>query len=858
MLLSIIIVSYNTKELLEQCLNSIVRSLTPDAGNVKATDQSHASNLKPQASSASYEIIVVDNHSTDGTREYLKEIQERRNLAASGGRNLSRQGRDEIKISRSKFPNFKVIFNNDNLGFAKAVNQGIKKSRGEYLLLLNSDTIVSPQALEKMIEFARKKKDAGIIAPKLLDKNGKTSQPSCYHLPTIKGAIKEFWLGKKGAFGKYLPRGGNSVKPEAVVGAAMLIPRTVYDVVGEFDEKYFMYYEDLDYCRRVREAGFAVYYLPTAKIIHYHGQSGKKEPQKVNRYLIESSKKYHGRLKHFFLNAIIRLGQAKKFLPLILLVLAMLAWSVHHLYFLKPAFPKTHDGHFHLIRLAEFDRSFKAGIIPPRWAPGLANGLGAPVFNYFYPLVYYLGEGFHLLGFSFASSLKLVAALSCFAAFFFSFLFFKLFFATLPSFLGASLVVYAPYSFLNLFVRGEFPEILALCLLPAIFWATTKAVLNKEKSRHFLLAALPWALIILSHNIVALLATVWLIIFLFLVLIRDRKAAKKTIFIFLLSLTLSAFFWIPALGEMEYVHLAYDEVFSWWDHFPTLRQLIYSPWGHGPSFPGPGDLMSFQIGLPHLFLSLSAGILLLIQLFKDKRNFWKSWKNLAIFFFAFSSFTFVFLMNHRSSFFWQTLPFLSRVQFPWRLLGFLNFSLCFLITFFLEQLLSFSKEKIALPVIFLIFTGTFFAYFGYTRPESYLTQEVIFNSNEVRETTTNANEILPIWAPKDSYQNINLANTIECKEFSCETSTAFNQEKEVVFRKFYFPSWQGKIDNFPLKLYPQEKTGLMAASVPTGNHQVRIEWGKTNLEKAADYISLASLIFLFSFIAILKKKKKIT
>ena len=163
-----------------------------------------------------------------------------------------------------------------------------------------------------------------------------------------------------------------------------------------------------------------------------------------------------------------------------------------------------------------------------------------------------------------------------------------------------------------------------------------------------------------------------------------------------------------------------------------------------------------------------------------------------------------------------------------------------------------------MPVIFLIFTGTFLAYFDYTRPESYLTQEVIFNSNEVRQTTTNANEILPIWAPKDSYQNINLANTIECKEFACETSTAFNQEKEVIFRKFYFPSWQGKIDNFPLKLYPQEKTGLMAAPVPAGNHQVRIEWGETNLEKAADYISLASLIFLFSFIAISKKKKKLT
>jgi GT2 family glycosyltransferase len=886
-LLSIIIVSYNTRELLEKCLNSVIKSLAganfksnqekilnqvqDDANRNRHPDESqdlplaltqipdqvrndgfqvrhynpakggadrHHDDPPAGGQDLPAEIIVVDNHSSDDSVAMLE--------------NLKLKLENSTKIENLKL---KIIVNNDNLGFAKAVNQGIKKSRGEYLLLLNSDTIVSPQALEKMIEFARKKKDAGIIAPKLLDKNGKTSQPSCYRLPTIKGAIKEFWLGEKGAFGKYLPRGGNPVKPEAVVGAAMLIPRTVYDVVGEFDEKYFMYYEDLDYCRRVREAGFAVYYLPTAKIIHYHGQSGQKEPQKVNRYLIESSKKYHGRLKHFFLNAIIRLGQAKKFLPLILLVLAMLAWSVHHLYFLKPILPKTHDGHFHLIRLFEFDRSIKAGIIPPRWAPGLANGLGAPVFNYFYPLIYYLGEGFHLLGFSFVFSLKLVAALSCFAAFFFSFLFFKLFFATLPSFLGASLVVYAPYSFLNLFVRGDFPEALALSLLPAIFWATAKAVLNKEKSRHFLLAALPWGLIILSHNIVALIATVWLIIFLFLVLIRDKQTAKKTIFIFLLSLALSAFFWAPALGEMPYVHLIQEKASYWWDHFPTLRQLIYSSWGHGYSYPGQSDEMSFQIGLPHLFLAFSAGALFLIRFIKEKKEFWRSRKNQLLLFFSLSSLFFIFLTNRSSSFLWQNIPLLAWVQFPWRFLGFLNFSLCFLITFFLEELLFSGKEKIVLPFVFFLFAGIFFTYFDYTRPESYLSEREILDSQEAGGTTTSHNETLPIWAPKDDYQKIDLTNTIGCRDFSCEKVVSLKKEEEITFRKFYFPSWQGKIDNFPLKLYPQEKTGLMAASVPAGNHQVRIEWGKTNLEKAADYISLASFIFLFSFIAISKKRK---
>ena len=182
-LLSIIIVSYNTKELLEKCIKSIVgslkfdagnvkttdrpyasnlkpqassvlKSLTPDAGNVKTTGQPHASNLTPQASSASYEIIVVDNHSTDGTREYLEKFQNSKTQKLKKHQASSKRSADWRRVIK-----LQTIFNNDNLGFAKANNQGIKIAEGKYILLLNSDTIVSPQVLEKMIEFAGKKKE---------------------------------------------------------------------------------------------------------------------------------------------------------------------------------------------------------------------------------------------------------------------------------------------------------------------------------------------------------------------------------------------------------------------------------------------------------------------------------------------------------------------------------------------------------------------------------------------------------------------------------------------------------------------------------------------------------------------------
>ncbi len=295
MLLSIIIVSYNTKELLEQCLKSVTQSLAKD---------------KLEA-----EIIIVDNNSTDSTQEYLGKLKTQ-NSKLKTTTQSSKSKTPKIQNANSKtqissklqISNIKTILNQENVGFARAVNQGIKKARGKYFLLLNSDIRVLPGSIKKLIEVIKKKKDAGLAAPKLLNKDGRTSQASCYYQPTISRAFQEYWLRRLGAFEKFLPRGGYPVSVEAVVGAAMLIPKNTIDLVGLFDEKFFMYYEDLDFCRRLKKADLKVYYVPRAKMIHHHGASGKKEPQKVNRYLIESSKSFHGVIKHFLITVIIKLS----------------------------------------------------------------------------------------------------------------------------------------------------------------------------------------------------------------------------------------------------------------------------------------------------------------------------------------------------------------------------------------------------------------------------------------------------------------------------------------------------------------------------------------------------------------------
>jgi len=258
--LSIVIVSYNTKELLRQCLESILGS----------------------ESDLGLEIIVVDNNSTDGSLEYLKKQKK-----------------------------LKLIENRKNFGFAKANNQGIKIAKGKYILLLNSDTIVKKDAFKTMVGFVEKHTDVGLVGPRLLNPNN-TIQPSCFNFPSVFGAIKEFWLGKQGAFSKYAPKGNRPMVVDAVVGAAFLIPRTTIEKIGLLDEQYFMYFEDLDYCRRVWEAGFSVYYLPRSKILHLHGASGKELGDRPSKWLTRSSKIYHGLFKYYLINLIILSGQLFK------------------------------------------------------------------------------------------------------------------------------------------------------------------------------------------------------------------------------------------------------------------------------------------------------------------------------------------------------------------------------------------------------------------------------------------------------------------------------------------------------------------------------------------------------------------
>jgi O-antigen biosynthesis protein len=232
--LSIIIVNYNVKFFLEQCLLSVI----------KATKN------------ISLEVFVVDNNSVDGSAEMMLE----------------------------KFPQFNYIQNKNNVGFSKANNQAIKMAKGEYVLLLNPDTLIEEDTLEKVVDFMNNHPQAGGLGVKMIDGKGNFLPESKRGLPTPKVAFyKIFGLAalfpKSKKFGSYHLSflDENEVhEVDVLSGAFMLIRKKVLDEIGLLDETFFMYGEDIDLSYRIIKAGYKNYYFPHTKIIHYKGESTKK------------------------------------------------------------------------------------------------------------------------------------------------------------------------------------------------------------------------------------------------------------------------------------------------------------------------------------------------------------------------------------------------------------------------------------------------------------------------------------------------------------------------------------------------------------------------------------------------------
>lgn len=246
--LSVIVVSYNTRELLARCLQS----------------------LAPASPQVAPEIIVVDNASRDGSAEML------------------------VRES----PRVTFIANTTNLGFARAVNQGIRASRGAFLALVNSDAEASAGSLDALVAFLKNRPAVGAVGPQILLPDGRRSN-SCFRFPNLIRPYLNFEV-LRGVCGDYFSLAYPAASPVLVnggavdwlSGACLMLRRKALDQVGLLDERFFMYFEDTDLCRRLRRGGWVVWYLPAVRVVHQVGQSSGRDRERLRLELRRSCLHY--------------------------------------------------------------------------------------------------------------------------------------------------------------------------------------------------------------------------------------------------------------------------------------------------------------------------------------------------------------------------------------------------------------------------------------------------------------------------------------------------------------------------------------------------------------------------------------
>ncbi len=254
--LSILIVSWNVRALLLACLDALPQAVGDEF---------------------SYEVIVVDNASTDGT----------------------------VDAVRQTLPHVRIIANKENRGFTGGNNQALAAARGRYLLFLNPDTRPLPGSIAELIRYLEAHPQVGIVGPRLWYGDGRP-QPNRRRFPTLltlftESTIIEHYLPRLPIFARFkmADRPDDRVQEvDWLVGAAMLARREVYEQIGPLDEGFFMYSEELDWCRRARAAGWRVVYDPAAEIIHYEGQSSQQVVARRDIAFFSSrvryTRKYHG------------------------------------------------------------------------------------------------------------------------------------------------------------------------------------------------------------------------------------------------------------------------------------------------------------------------------------------------------------------------------------------------------------------------------------------------------------------------------------------------------------------------------------------------------------------------------------
>lgn len=482
----------------------------------------------------------------------------------------------------------------------------------------------------------------------------------------------------------------------------------------------------------------------------------------------------------------------------------------------QPGFFQTDDGEWMIIRFSAFHQAFRDGQFPVRFLDRLNYGFGYPVANFLYPGFMYLGETLKILGFGFVDVIKITLGICLLESTIFTYFWLARLFSRWPAVIGALFYLYAPYHLFDVYKRGSVGEVLALAIVPFILWQI------ERKSLFWI--SLSIALLILSHNILALL-------FIPIVFFYSYLRQKDLLFVIcylLFGFCLSAFFWIPALYDLQYTVFNTIHVSDWRQYFVNIALLGYST----------------------VFIFIST---IIVYCMKGKGKDFQ----MSIYFLGVGVLS-IFLATNTSAIFWEVLP-VSFVQFPFRFLSVTILCSAFLTAFIFSQV---PRNMLMVCVISTVFLLVIDAKPFLTSIQYFNKGDSYYATNEA--TTTVQDEYMPLWVKEKPtahfaskvvvFKGEGIVKNVVITGKQTIFSVDAKESVTIAVQTVYFPGWYAFIDGKQTDITYNNPKGIIQIVVPSGKHNIRVVFQETPIRLVSDGISLVAGLILMVFL--IKERKK--
>lgn len=789
----------------------------------------------------SWEVVLVDDGSKDKTYSLLQKFSKKH------------KGFRAISIPHG--------------GKVKAVTAGVFAAKGEIVLFTDFDQSTPIDAVDKFLPEFKKGTDIAIA-----DRYGKGAKrlndsfDSLLRSKVFNWAVQVFIL--KGINDTQC--GFKAFKTE--IARKLFGSLQVYKtsetqkpfISGAWKGKAFMGAFDVELLFLARKSGFKIVSVPVIWRREVSKRLTVSEPIRM----------FFDVVKMRWLDLLGRYGTsvtssgAHGFIDVILPVLAILLFTFPAVSEIaqKGYFPMDDD--LQAMRQLQMDKCVQDLQIPCRWVPDMGYGYGYPLFNFYPPGPYYIGQAVHWLGFSFLDTVKVLFILAFLVSGITMYLLAKEFWGKLGGLVSAAFYIWAPYHAVDVYVRGAMNEMWAIAWFPGILWGIYK-IIQDNKWKYVPVLAFFIGMSALSHNPMLMVfapgAVLWTLFWVWRQ--KGLLALPKLAVSGAWALGLAAFFTLPVLLEGKFVHLETltGGYFNYLAHFISLKQLFLErTWGFGPSQFGPNDDASFQIGHLH-WITAIASLAVAWRLRKTAIVM-----SLTIVLFFLWSLGYTFLLHERSTPIWQLVKPLEFLQFPWRFLTLTILGVSFLS----GSIVLLGRQMGRFLIALVLIAAVVFLNKDYFRWEHYWPwvddQHKFSGELWQLQITAGIFDYLPIWAalpPKDPPNGD--AEFVQGKgEFNRMKKTSnfqvFKkvdvQEDNSIFQinTFYFPGWRVWVDGREVAIDPTDDAELsrMRLELPKDSHQVIAKFTDTPIRALGNILSFISWLTLLGFVLLGARRVK--